>query len=1051
MAPSRGKGKARASATSTPARRTPRSTRKAKDDVPHVYQDMLAEAAVVDPTSESSDRPLKKRRLVMDPSRTQRSTGTDINRTHRAAGQHQQTVEDSSEDEDESDFAFEDIDLEQRNASSPAEGEEVDDDIADISVSVDPTSTPKRTTTLNRRKPASVAEKAFRLLVHKAQVLCLLGHCMYINGWCKNVVVQRHLKPLLSKKTLSYLNPKTVESQFQRNRSFMDGLQQASEAWRGAYKVNASGLRRARWDADVDGGEALATDETDPIDRAEFIAAAKNLEGSQDCGNQLFCALLRSAGVEARLVSSLQPLPFANVSTKSSTPQKLSKPTVFAMASGTDSPASDSNTEDSSIRNSSTIGKVPSARRRIGQPAFVAEPSTTSTLQKQKKSIRKLTFPVFWVEAFNAAHQKWIAVDPIVTQTVSKPSKLEPPSSYEWNQLTYAIAFESDGVARDVTKRYAKAFNAKTRRQRVESTENGAAWLRKTLRIFRRRGGALDREQLEDAELAQREAREGLPGNVQDFKEHPYYALERHLKRNEVIQPKREVGKVNAGTTAKPRMEVVYRRQDVCVCRSAERWFRVGHEVIEGEQPLKRVPARRVKAGRPDEDEEEEGRAMTALYGAAQTRLYVPPPVVKAKVPRNAFGNLDVYVPSMVPAGGAHVRHPLAKEAARALKVDAVDAVTGFQFKGRQGSAVVEGVVVAEEYAEAVSAIIDGLQEDQVEEEGMARSALALRMWRRFLTGLRIKERVSQYGNEGGDEDMGEAEEGGGFLQSEIEHGEEALPTAGRFSLAELSKPSRAAKRTKKKDVSKESEEEEEFEEDEDSADHEDHDPTPKARRSRRRVVDDESEDDHMPDYAPSLPDTTPYDTGAGGFVPDEAAEDESGGGFVPEDGKVADGDGGFQTEEDDASQRRFEHALGDVVDDNFGGGFFPDQSQDHPVQDQAIVATTADSAPEPEAYAQSTKFEDSDGPTNQAASGKGPVDAVATANTPYHITYDLESLEDVGEKQQNTPTQLRLQGQSAQANIREEENEVEESDRGSMLSHDPEDEDAEPDWLESD
>lgn len=46
---------------------------------------------------------------------------------------------------------------------------------------------------------------------------------------------------------------------------------------------------------------------------ADFCAAAAALEGSRDTGAQLFCAMLRAAGVDVRLVCSLQPLPFAAV------------------------------------------------------------------------------------------------------------------------------------------------------------------------------------------------------------------------------------------------------------------------------------------------------------------------------------------------------------------------------------------------------------------------------------------------------------------------------------------------------------------------------------------------------------------------------------------------------------------------------------------------------------------------------------------------------------------------------------------------------------------
>lgn len=64
---------------------------------------------------------------------------------------------------------------------------------------------------------------------------------------------------------------------------------------------------------------------------------------------------------------------------------------------------------------------------------------------------------------------------------------------------------------------------------------------------------------------------------MQDFKDHPYYAIERHLKHNEVVFPKREVGKL---TTGKGVVESIYRRSDVQVVRSADKWYRsAGREI----------------------------------------------------------------------------------------------------------------------------------------------------------------------------------------------------------------------------------------------------------------------------------------------------------------------------------------------------------------------------------------------------------------------------------------------------------------------------------------
>lgn len=146
--------------------------------------------------------------------------------------------------------------------------------------------------------------------------------------------------------------------------------------------------------------------------------------------------------------------------------------------------------------------------------------------------------------------------------------------------------------------------------------------------------------------------------------------------------------------------------------------------------------------------------AQTALYALYQTDLYIPDPVVNGRIPKNGYGNIDVYVPSMVPPGAVHVRALDAKHAAKLLNIDYADAVTGFQFKGRHGAAVVEGIIVASEFRDAVEAVLDGMAYAKAEAMEASRSAEALRLWRRFLVGMRVVQRVRGYRNDGeGDED----------------------------------------------------------------------------------------------------------------------------------------------------------------------------------------------------------------------------------------------------------------------------------------------------------
>ncbi|TKA79597.1 hypothetical protein B0A55_03369 [Friedmanniomyces simplex] len=1118
MAPSRGKGKGRAApprnATAGPSQRTTRATRRPKDETPDVYQDMLAEAAVTDP-DELSDRPPKRRRVATSvtlpspgPSRhgkARQVESSDPVSVDGASTTKQQTIDASSDDSDESDFAFEDVDLDQPTGSRTDDG-----GIADVSISVNPNTTPKRQAKV-KRKGASLVEKAHRLLVHKAHVLCLLGHCIYINSWCNNEVVHRNLEPLLTEKTKVFLRANSRESQFDRNNMFIDGLQQAVEQFRGRFRVTASGMRRARWVVEGEAAlDAAAKVDGEVVDRSDFIRASRRLEGSQDTGNQLFCALLRTVGVDARLVCSLQVLPFANAPAKS-TPQKVVKRTIFAShsASNTDHSASEASADDISVRSSTSIGKVPPARRRLGQLSFTT--STTAAPPppaEQRKPIRKLAYPVFWTEAFNAAHQKWIPCDPLVTATTAKPAKLEPPSSYDANQLGYALAFEADGVAKDVTRRYAKAFNAKTRRQRVEATENGTAWFRKALRVFRRRGGGaalLDREQVEDAELAQKEAREGLPGNVLDFRGHPYYALERHLRRHEVLFPRREVGKVNAGTAARPRMEAVFRRQDVRVCRSAEKWYRVGREVRAGEVGLKVVKAAR-RLGRAvevEEDEDGEGVRMTALYALHQTEVYIPPPVVDGRVPRNAYGNLDIYVPSMVPAGGVHLRHPLTQVAARQLGIDFADAVTGFSFKGRQGTAIVEGAVVAEMHAEAVRETIAGLEREEVEERSRKRSLVALALWARMMKGLGIRERVRGYAKKdegGGDKEMGVDEESVTAALVAGARDDAPLLTAGRYTLEELlaglAKGSLGKK--KKKWRVEESEVESESDREEGGFDRggdvsEESEPVLSVRRSvRNRRTVDEAEDE---DEVEEMLEAKQADGEGGGFLTENAVEDgEGSGGLVPEETAQEDDDdgGGFVPENHEGGGGFLAHDVGGDGEHS-GGGFLPDASdhqQDGGFLPDAAGSPLGDEDPPAQAPSSASR-EHTDGmhgtmspaalsskselvgdqallghhaTTLDGRNGQLAVQPMNAHGTP--PSYD-GCADPVDVAQRNVQTRPRdspanpgnaaRQLERAGSPSKHETIEAgsrgvgDESDKGSLLSHDPEDEDAEPDWLESD
>lgn len=741
-------------------------------------------------TSDDAERPLKRRR-------TGRQTAPEspTSQDHKADRPIKSAIEEheSEDDDDDEGIEFEDVDIPKPTVqttyreSSDEESEEdaqfEDVDFSAVFANNDQASDQQeKTLELNltaakealapsrrpadRRKPITKEEREQRVEIHKAHILCLLAHVEKRNHWCNDPVVQENLRPLLTAKIVHWLNPEPHLTQFGRTESLKKGLQMIMEKFQQRFTITEIGLRRALWAEDEKQLENYGLpDEIDTcLEKSDFRKAAKRMSGSRDVGAQLFCALLRAAGVETRLVCSLQPLSFVTGGPTLPKPRQAKTPSRPAPA-----------TVEATRGEPPPSAVIPSPRARLGHPnaaAYIvpemsAPPTTVPprTPPRQSAPLRESDYPVFWVEVLDAAHQKWQPVDTLVTYTMFRANKLEPPAADRGNCLSYVVAFEEDGSGKDVTRRYAKAYNAKTRRLRVDGPlipeDDRKKWWRKVMRRYKQPGARSDLDQIENNELSGMEAREPMPRNVADFKNHPVYALERHMRRHEVLAPDAPVvGTVGAGS--KGPLEKIYRRRDVRAAKSVDKWYRLGREIKPGEEPVKVLPRRKRpqrKGRRALDDDQDDSSSDDPVLGPSpskgipiftfdQTSLYVPPPVVAGRIPKNKFGNLDLYVPSMVPAGGAHISHPRAGHAAHILEVDYAPALTGFDWRGRKGTAVYNGVVVPAEAVDGVRAVIDGFEdlEAMLEEEKRSRRALAT--WKRLLRGLRIRKSVF------GDEDV---------------------------------------------------------------------------------------------------------------------------------------------------------------------------------------------------------------------------------------------------------------------------------------------------------
>lgn len=143
-----------------------------------------------------------------------------------------------------------------------------------------------------------------------------------------------------------------------------------------------------------------------------------------------------------------------------------------------------------------------------------------------------------------------------------------------------------------------------------------------------------------------------MPTSMAGFKAHPLYVLAAHLRQNQVIHPEVVIGHFH-GTP-------VFSRENVVEVKTAENWMRSeGREVKPGEQPLKSAKVRAVTVERRRAvemaKENQGGEVTQGLYARWQTKTYEPPPVIDGVVPKNDFGNIDLYTPSMLPQGGVHL------------------------------------------------------------------------------------------------------------------------------------------------------------------------------------------------------------------------------------------------------------------------------------------------------------------------------------------------------------------------------------------------------------
>lgn len=371
-----------------------------------------------------------------------------------------------------------------------------------------------------------------------------------------------------------------------------------------------------------------------------------------------------------------------------------------------------------------------------------------------------------WLEVFCEQEKKWVCVD-CVHGVVGQPLTCH---KYATKPMTYVVGIDNDGWVRDVTQRYDPAWMTVTRKCRVD-----AKWWAETLRPYQ--SPLVEREKKEDLEFQAKHLDQPLPCVIGTYKNHPLYALRRHLLKYEAIYPE------TAAIIGYCRGEAVYSRDCVHVLHSRDTWLKQGRVVRLGEVPYKMVKgysnrARRARLAEPQlQDQNDLG-----LFGRWQTEDYQPPVAVGGKVPRNEFGNVYLFLPSMMPVGCVQLNLPNLHRVARKLGIDCAQAITGFDFHRGYSYPITDGYVVCEEYKDVLLAAWENEQALIEKKEKEKREKRAVGNWKLLVKGLLIRERLKlRYGDKS-EAAVPPAAEGG--LSSDEEEGTSSQAETARILAA---------------------------------------------------------------------------------------------------------------------------------------------------------------------------------------------------------------------------------------------------------------------------
>lgn len=398
--------------------------------------------------------------------------------------------------------------------------------------------------------------------------------------------------------------------------------------------------------------------------------------------------------------------------------------------------------------------------------------------QEQGTSAEMASTQSFWVwtEVFDEKKRVWMHVDAL-RKIVGQPREVESLRG-KGVPFSYVVSVTPSERLVDVTPRYAAKWSKSLRFRIADQWMDGALEMLNTEAVSKQRPvsigyylfndsstSAIDQEAKlladEKTRLRAMTESEEMPASVEAFRKHHLYCLERHLGRFACIYPRKAVGLFKG--------QPVFLRKHIQVTRSAYQWLRLGREVKDAERETpakwcKKTGGKQVNGGGvsgapaqdsdSDNDDNDGGVQLVnrdgarAMFGVWQTSAFVPPPVVNGVVPKNSYGNIEIWSVAHVPRRGVHVQLLGIEKVAQELGVDFAPAVVGFEVQGDRNVPKFDGIVVAESNFELLADAHAHMQQRTIEKAIEKNQQLIVKRWERVVRRLLLRQRLEDdYGS----------------------------------------------------------------------------------------------------------------------------------------------------------------------------------------------------------------------------------------------------------------------------------------------------------------